>query len=309
VNNNFTDWNPLENNNNSNNNSDNTNSNYHEPELLENTTSMPAVEAKPELLDSTQPMPVVEEKPKVEMVNPNLPNISVNHNSSSTNNIRFNPVTGAEEDINQIMKESNKKDDSFEVEDKLKHVEVDYKPTSTWNTILLIGFFIFLVLFVYFLPEIQTTISNYRTGNIEKQVEEITTGKLVCTLESNTTNLTRNIERVFNYEDNQLKRATFTTVVRGDIVQDEAALDELNEQCQKVRDGVSLYDGVSIHCTYNAGQLEETEVFDYQVMPMDDITGAYLDAGASLLELEYNENIDQVMTLMRQGGFTCNKEK
>ena len=313
MNNNFADWNPLgENQNNVNSNiptSPNNMVSQDTTEILDSTISMPAVGGQTEILDATTSIPVVQQQHNVTMINPTLPNTNEIKANTISSNVRYNPVTGQEESLEQIMQDANKKNDSYNADEKLKKVQVEYKPTSTFSSILLFLFFVFLVAFVYFLPEIQVKVENYLHGNIEPEVEVITTGKLVCTLDTNTVNLNRKIERVFAFEENQLKSATFVTNVRGDIVLDEEALDELNNQCQKVRENVSGYDGVTIHCSYNAGELEEKEVFDYQVLSLEDVSNAYFDAGASFVELEYDQSIDQVMTMMRQGGFTCNKEK
>ena len=150
-------------------------------------------------------------------------------------------------------------------------------------------------------------IAEYKAGPVE--VEDITTGKLVCTLESNTVNLDRNITRVFEYSDMKLVSAKFTTVVRGDATLDEETLDALNAQCEQIKTNVSGLEGVSVNCAYADGQLTEKENFDFGTYKIEEVTAAYTEAGGTVLEFEAGENIDDVMTSMRQGGFLCNKEK
>ena len=43
--------------------------------------------------------------------------------------------------------------------------------------------------------------------------------------------------------------------------------------------------------------------------PSDCKDAAYTEAGGSMLEFQKDDDIDHIMTNMRQGGFTCNKEK
>jgi len=267
-----------------------------------------------EVLDETQTLtPIVEDTPKetnTPLIDPTLPNTNGIQMNNMNPEIRYNPVTGEEMNVNDVIN-STKKNNEIDVgQDKeLKRVEIGKKIKSTWNSLLLIGLFIFLIIFVLFLPEVQTTVSNFFSGKQVEYVETIPTGKLICTMETSTSNLDRNIERIFQYDKNKVISGKFTTIVRGDITLDEDVLDRLNEQCNKVKEKVSELKGVSVSCNYENGRLEEKEIFDYEEYSMEDVSNAYLDAGSSLVEIEYQEDIDRVMTLMRQGGFTCNKEK
>lgn len=311
MNNNFADWNPLEENNNT-----TTTTNINNTPLVPNNTVVsgqksPSLEDTTEILGETMNMPVVSDTPKpsnVPMVDPTLPNTRNVESTIFNSDTRYNPVTGEEVKVQDVITAANQKNKKEEVQ-KVEEKPVEYKQTSTFSSILLFLFFVFLVAFVYFLPEVQETVDSYLHGTREPEVEVITSGKLVCTLQSNTVNLNRDYEREFSYDNNQLKRASFTTTIRGDVSLDEEALDELNEQCQKIKNGVSSYEGVTVQCSYDAGQIVEKETFDYEIYPYEDVSNVYLDAGASLMELEFNEDIDQVMTLMRQAGFTCDKEK
>ena len=310
MNNNFADWNPLEENN-ENNNTTTNNTPLEPTNMVVPEQKSPSLEDTTEILGETMNMPVVDDSPKpsnAPMVDPTLPNTRNVESTIFNSDTRYNPVTGEEvkvQDVITAANQKNKKEEAPKVEEK----QPEYKQTSTFSSILLFLFFVFLVAFVYFLPEVQETVDSYLHGGREPDVEEVTTGKLVCTLQSNTVNLNRDIERVFSFENNQLKRSSFTTTIRGDVSLDEKTLDELNEQCQKIKTGVSSYEGITVQCSYDAGQLVEKETFDYEIYPYEEVSNVYLDAGASLVELEFNENIDQVMTLMRQAGFTCDKEK
>lgn len=287
------------------------------PTPVENTTLNPFAAAptpEVEILSETQNLaPVVEEVKKEEkstpLIDPTLPNTNGIQMENMNPEIRYNPVTGEEMNINDVINATKKDEVDVSQDKELKRVEIGKKIKSTWNSLLLLLLFGFLIVFVLFLPEVQTTVSNFFSGKKAEYVETIPTGKLVCTLETSSSNLDRSIERIFQYEQNKVKSGKFTTIVRGDITLDESALDLLNEQCNKVKDKVSGLEGVSISCNYENGRLEEKETFDYKTYSMEDVSTAYFDAGSSLVEIEYQEDIDHIMTLMRQGGFTCNKEK
>ena len=220
--------------------------------------------------------------------------------------IRYNPVTGEEVNMNALLGKPEEPVTPVATEEKLKTVEVNYKPPGKGRTILLILFFAALVLFVIFLPDIQSGIALYKSG--PEKIEEINSGKLVCTLESNTVNLDRSVKRVFEFTDNKVKSAKFTTVIRGDASLDEEALNEMNAQCITIKDAVQKMNGISVVCEYEEGLLTEKESFDYETYNLEEVSAAYTEAGGSVLEFQKDDDIDLIMTNMRQGGFTCVKE-
>ena len=223
--------------------------------------------------------------------------------ASTSPNIRYNPVTGEELDVNEIIKGGD---------GKKKKAEVEYKPPSTFSTILLVLFFIFLLVFIIYLPQISLMVDNYnkkRNGLLDEKVEDIVTGKLVCTLEDNTVNLDRSFERVFQYKDKKLISAKFSTIVKGDANLDEEALQQLNEKCKLIKENVSSLSGIVVSCEYQSGKLIEKESFDYATYDANAVGSAYTEAGGSLLTFDSGADIDKVMLQMRQSGFTCDKEK
>lgn len=183
----------------------------------------------------------------------------------------------------------------------------NYKPPGAFKTFLLIVFFGGLVAFIIFLPEIQAFVAQQRSGKVTSN--EITTGKLICKLNTNTANLDKSFERIFNYTDKKLVSSTFTTVIKGDITEDATTLDELNEKCRLIKTSVADINGISITCDYASGILTEKETFDYKEYDIEKVKTAYTEAGGDVLEYEYGHDIDKIQTTMLQGGFTCNKER
>ncbi len=131
------------------------------------------------------------------LVKPRTEN-SIKFDGDGAPKTRLNPVTGEEMNVDEVAGkvETPVIDKPEEKKEEVKK-EVEYKPTSTANTVALIIFFIALIAFVVFLPNIQTMIQEYKDG--PQVIEEIYTGTLECTLESNTVNLDRKIKRIFKY--------------------------------------------------------------------------------------------------------------
>ena len=172
---------------------------------------------------------------------------------------------------------------------------------------MLIIFFGGLVAFIIFLPEIQAYIAEY--GSVGKGQTEITDGRLICTLDTNTTNLDKSFERTFIFADKKLESATFTTTTKGDITKDEKTLDELSNTCKMKKEYVSSISGIGITCDYSDGLLTEKEHFDYKDFDMEKVKTAYAEAGVDVIEYEYGYDIDKIKTSMLQAGFSCKIER
>ena len=192
------------------------------------------------------------------------------------------------------------------VNEKLKKVEVEYKPPSKFKIGLMLFFFVLILAFIIFLPEVTQYMSDLFDKK-DKTVIEITTGKLVCKLDSTTANLDKNYVRTFQFTDNKIEKVTFKTTTRGDITQDEATLNELNKQCTDIRDGLESLTGASIKCDYQNGKLVETEKFDLATYDYEQTSAAYTEAGADMLKFDNGEDVDKVKTSMLQAGFSCEK--
>lgn len=192
------------------------------------------------------------------------------------------------------------------VNEKLKKVEVEYKPPSKFKVGLMLFFFVLILAFIIFLPEVTQYMSDLFDKK-DKTVIEITTGKLVCKLDSTTANLDKNYVRTFQFTDNKIEKVTFETTTRGDVTQDEATLNELNKQCTDIRDGLESLNGASIECDYQDGKLVETEKFDLATYDYEQTSAAYTEAGADMLKFDNGEDVDKVKTSMLQAGFSCEK--
>ena len=206
--------------------------------------------------------------------------------------------------------ETTKSNDKVsEYQEKLKKAQENYKPPSKFQMALTIFMFITFILFIIFLPDISENIRRLKNGPGEVIEPEPTTGTLVCTLENNTANLDKSYNREFKYEDNKLKSSVIETVTRGDITLDEALLDDLYNKCVTIKNGVEGVDGITVVCEYQEGLLIERERFDYKTFNTELINAAYAEAGSTVLEFDYEADIDEIMKSMLQSGFTCKKEK
>lgn len=252
------------------------------------------------------------QQPSIEHSNQINASQSINQNTvnsvPSSNNVQNSQVQSTTMQMPQVNQGNvEQKPTANAIENSSTNKNPNYKPPGAFKTFLLIVFFGGLVAFIIFLPEIQAFVAQQRSGKVTSN--EITTGKLICKLKTNTANLDKSFERIFNYTDKKLVSSTFTTVIKGDITEDATTLDELNEKCILIKTSVADINGISITCDYASGILTEKETFDYKEYDMEKVKTAYTEAGGDVLEYEYGHDIDKIQTTMLQGGFTCNKER
>jgi len=252
------------------------------------------------------------QQPSIEHSNQINASQSINQNTvnsvPSSNNDQNSQVQSTTMQMPQVNQGNvEQKPTANAIENSSTNKNPNYKPPGAFKTFLLIVFFGGLVAFIIFLPEIQAFVAQQRSGKVTSN--EITTGKLICKLKTNTANLDKSFERIFNYTDKKLVSSTFTTVIKGDITEDATTLDELNEKCILIKTSVADINGISITCDYASGILTEKETFDYKEYDMEKVKTAYTEAGGDVLEYEYGHDIDKIQTTMLQGGFTCNKER
>lgn len=195
------------------------------------------------------------------------------------------------------------------VNEKLKKVEIDYKPPGKYQMFLLIVFFFFIIGFAFFLPEISSFINLYKSGKLNEVNEEITTGKITCKLESNTANLDMSYVRVFYFEEKMLRSAEFTLTTRGDPTQDEKTLDALNLKCTTLSEHSKAVNGLNVKCEYDGSKLVETQTYKYASINEDEINAAFAEIGGTVPEFSDGEDIDKIEHSMNAAGYSCFKEK
>ena len=194
------------------------------------------------------------------------------------------------------------------VNENLKKVEVNYTPPSKGKTVLLILFFVFLIGFVIFLPEITEMVNKMKTETNNPSDIKITDGKLVCTHKTSTTNLDKEYRIVFGFSNNQLEKLDYTTSTRGDITLDEKKLDELNENCKKLKDEVKSLNGIKISCDYESGKVTEKQSFVYSELDEEKIDAAYAEAGGTMPQYRSGQDMDQIEKSMNAAGYSCLRE-
>ena len=200
-------------------------------------------------------------------------------------------------------------DDGAVVNENLKKVEIEYKPPSKAKTIGLIFLFVMLIAFVLFLPDISGIISRFQGGGELEEKEVITTGRLSCDLNNNTTNFDKYYEYTFTFTNSKLEKSDFTITTRGDASLDEKELNQLAASCKEIESLIKTMKGFSVSCNYSEGKLVERQIYDLQNVDMEQVSSAFAESGGSHPEYLYGEDINLIEKNMLSSGYNCRRLK
>lgn len=199
--------------------------------------------------------------------------------------------------------------DGSVVNEKLKEVEINYTPPSKFKTAMTIMMFILLIAFVIFLPEITSMINQFKANKNKEPEKVITSGKLECSLKSNTSNLDTEYLRIFKFEDSKLYEANYTLTTKGDVTLDEKTLDNMAEKCNHLADSTKNLEGVTINCSYSEGKLEERQNYIFATINYNDLDAAFTEAGGTYPEFNDGQDISTVEKAMNAAGYSCTKSE
>lgn len=232
----------------------------------------------------------------------NTSNLGVQSSNNISNNNQNIPITASP---NIDVSNNINRDNGAIVNENLKKVEVNYTPPSKAKTVSMILIFVLIIGFVIFLPEITSMINIYKAKKNEEKNEVITTGRLECTLKSNTSTLDMDYLRVFNYTDSKLESADYTVTTKGDVELDEEAIKKLATQCDLLKDYTSNLEGINVSCTSSPGKLVERQSFKFANIDSEKIDAAFAEVGGTYPSFRNEQLIDEVEQSMNAAGYTC----
>lgn len=193
------------------------------------------------------------------------------------------------------------------VPENLKSVEIDYKPPSKFKIFVLVVFFVALIAFVLFLPEITEFVNKYKSK--ENEEVKIVDGKLLCSLESTTVNLTNNHDVTISFKDNKAESLRMVTDVKGSTTEDAKELDKLNEECKILEEHTKGMEGVSVSCEYSERLFEKKQSFELASVNFEELDSVYSEAGGTVPEYRYGDDMDEVEKSFKAAGYSCVRER
>ena len=246
-------------------------------------------------------------------VSPQVPNADIPVQGVTNNNITLDNMPTPRDSIgipntNNPLNMQAPKGGVPTVQDA-KKVQSEYKPPSKFKTFLLIIFFIGLIAFIMFLPEIKDYLEEFQNRGKTEENVKITTGKLKCNKKTNTKTLDKDYDLVFHFKDNKLEKTEFSITTRGDATSDEEELNGLASTCKQLEKEAESLNGLYVKCTLTTGKLEEIQSFDLSILDTEKLDAAFSEAGGNNPEYQYQQDMDKIEQSMNASGYTCVRER
>lgn len=163
---------------------------------------------------------------------------------------------------------------------------------------------IFLALFVIFLPEIRI-LSNKIIADMKSK--DISTGKLICSIEKYSDNLDANYSYSFAFKENKLDSLTYIKTIRGDETLDVEDLNEVHDTCKLLRNDVATINGIEVNCSLNEGKAIEKQIFTYDILDLSQLKSSYAEYGGVLPNYKYQDDIKSIENEMVEAEYECEK--
>ena len=173
------------------------------------------------------------------------------------------------------------------------------------QTFFLVLLFVVFLAFVYFLPEITSLIKKQQQEQELKASER--DGTMRCTFTREGENVDYDIEQVFTYEDNSLKKSTITTTNRVKGNSAESNIVNAEQSCENLKQSLALINGITIDCQGSEMNQVTTETIDYTILDLNDLTSNVAELGGFAPEYELNQNMNTIERGLEQNGYTCSR--
>ncbi len=266
--------------------------------------------SNPEILESTpieevqspvQPVSEPVQSNEAEILSTEEP--TVNEQTPSDGSARIDTETSGEMHIHLEAYQPHEKKEKKEIV-RTAAEEKGYSRRRVGTII----FFILLIAFVIFLPNIRDLIIAYQT-HVEEQ--EIDSGKLICTLETSNDDFNYTYTETFTFKKNLLKTFNYRVETKGDAGKDIEKFKEIYNECDNLSRSVGIgnLSGIVVDCSYVEGddKVVESQTFDYNTVNKNEVKAAYTEAGVEYPEFELDDNINEIEKSVLAAGFNCQK--
>ena len=165
-------------------------------------------------------------------------------------------------------------------------------------------FFILILLFVVFLPDITEIISKFKDEE-EETTYDYSSGRLLCDYQSNTATLDKDYYYIFYYNIYKLYKAELKVTTRGDSKEDEKDLEAIYNTCENIKKIATEMNGVDVDCLLMDEKVEEQQVFDLSKLDYESFSTKYVEAGGTKMEYKDGQDIRTVQKNLEATGFYC----
>lgn len=171
---------------------------------------------------------------------------------------------------------------------------------STLNPIVIVIIFVLLLATVFLLPYSEDFFQSLFSNNDSSYTGEITSGKLVCTLENEEDQVNYHYTETYDFENSGVLSLQHVVLIQGDA----DVLNARKAQCDQLQVVAGDFEGVSIECNLSSDEMVETQFFNFRNLD-DTFSTAFIEAGGVYPNLEYGDDISEVQKNLELSGYDC----
>lgn len=205
-------------------------------------------------------------------------------------------------EVSNNQQQANKK--TKETSPAISPEENANKPRKKGTTIFAVILIVFLLAFVFFLPQIVSYVTDYK--NKKNADVSMKNGVITCTMTRSTQELDYTVETKLTYQKNRLKATKTTTTNRlSDQASDNKVLAEHQQQCEKLKTSLSKVKGLSASCQVSAVMQKTIQEVDYKVLDKSYLEDNIAEFDGFYPEYELDDNVTALQDSLKQAGYSC----
>lgn len=249
---------------------------------------------------SSQISPLVS-KPNVVGTTANSPRISPDATFASTNHsMKQQFISKAAMKPEDTVKEL---DDSRSSNDGAYHALENQQGSSakTAKPILLIIAFVLLLATIIFLPYSQKLFDTFFSEDKEEIVEDITNGKLVCSMESDDNSISFQYTETYVFSEGEVNSLEHKVLIQGNA----DYLNQRKNQCDVLKQNAVSISGVTIDCDLSNDEMIENQFFNLSRFDTMSVDASFTEAGGVLPNAKKGDSYKEVKRVMEMSGYEC----
>lgn len=217
-------------------------------------------------------------------------------------------------EIEKVVTKDNSKDNNKSSDNENKRV-IDSttvnleEPKKSNKPIFLVLLLIFLLAFVFFLPDITNFITDYKNKKVG--ANELKSGNMTCTKSITGSEVNYNYDIVFKYQKNKLRSSTITTVIRlNDNASSVDIIKEKEASCSTLKNVLDSNNiGMTVKCKSSLSMQETIQNIYYKNLDLDYISTNIAEFEGFYPEYEYNESMSVIQNKLASSGYKCERNE
>lgn len=239
----------------------------------------------------------------------NTPNNNLNQNGPISNNIN-NQINNQQNIVNQTVPQqgaiqpsvstvvtSENTNQVQQVVNNKEEFDDNIGPSKGKVAVLLI-FFILVLAFVVFLPDISSII---KTGKISSASNEVVNGVLSCSMSKSLDNTEITYEMNFSFTNKKLQVSTFNIITESE---DKKIINEKYLECKNIEEISNKTSGIDVSCSSSSSIITMRENYTYNIIDTNNLT-KFTEAGGTYPEHEFEQDIYDIKSSMIKNGYDC----